>query len=234
MLDSQSVTPRGHKTMARLRTASRSAFADLGWQGTRVKDIVERAGVSHGTFYTYYENRAAILVDLVTETMASFVALASQPWQGEEPGQVLERIIGGFLDTYAADADVMQAWMQASREEEAFGVLYLDLRQRFIDRITEQLQAVVEAGDRPDVGPPVATVASALAAMVEHFAYCRSVLGEKHRAEDAVDSLMLVWGGAINSLAGFTVIDTLTAGHSGPGRSGGQAEGRLREPGTVH
>lgn len=208
MVDPQSVTPRGHQTMERLRAAARAAFADLGWQGTRVKDIVERAGVSHGTFYTYYENRAAILIDLVTETMASFAELAAQPWQGEDARTVLEGIIGGFLATYSDDADVMQTWMQASREQEEFGALYLDLRQRFIDRITEQLQAVVEAGNLPASSPPTATVASALAAMVEHFAYCRSVLGEKHSADDALDSLMLVWGGAINALAGFTVIDT--------------------------
>lgn len=193
--------------MAKLRAAARQAFADLGWQSTRVQDIVERAGFSHGTFYTYYENRSGILIDVVTDTMAAFIELASQSWEGEEPRTVLERIIGGFLDTYAEDAAVMQAWMQAAREEEDFGALYLDLRQRFVDRITEQLQAIVAAGNRVDVPAPE-TVASVLAAMVEHFAYCRSVLGEEHPRQAAMDAVMLVWGGAINELAGFEVIAT--------------------------
>lgn len=201
------VTARGRKTMAKLRSAARQAFAENGWATTRVQDIVEIAGVSHGTFYTYYDNRAAILIDLITDTMAAFITLASEPWDGTDAKKEVERIIGGFLDTYAEDAAVMQAWMQAAREEEDFGALYLDLRQRFVDRITEQLQAIVAAGNRVDVPAPE-TVASVLAAMVEHFAYCRSVLGEEHPRQAAMDAVMLVWGGAINELAGFEVIAT--------------------------
>ena len=208
------VTARGRKTMARLRDAAREAFAQNGWANTRVQDIVEIAGVSHGTFYTYYDNRAAILIDLITDTMAAFITLASEPWDGQDAGREVERIIGGFVDTYSDDAAVMRTWMQAAREEPEFGALYLDLRQRFIDRITEQLDTVVAAGHRtPADGPPPATIASVLAAMVEHFAYCRSVLGESHDRQDAIDALVLVWGGALNTLAGSEIIQPV-AGRS--------------------
>lgn len=208
MVDPQHVTPRGRKTMAKLRAAAVEAFAELGWQDTRVQDIAERAGVSHGTFYTYYDNRSAILIDLVTDTMAAFITLVSEPWEGEDPRSAVERIIGGVLDTYDTDAAVMKTWMQASREDKEFGALYLDLRQRFVDRITEQLETVTVAAGRRDKVPPPETVASVLAAMVEHFAYCRTVLGEVHPRDAAIDSLLLVWGGAINGLAGFEAIDT--------------------------
>lgn len=201
------VSQRGQQTRERLRTAARESFADLGWTA-RVQDIAERAGVSHGTFYTYYDNRNAVLVDLVTDTMAAFIELVSQPWEGVDARTALERIIGGVLDTYADDASVLRTWMQASREDPEFGALYLDLRQRFVDRITEQLEAVVDAaGRRAEVAEP-AVIASVLAAMVEHFAYSRSVLGEAHPRRQAVDSLVLVWGSTINNLAGFDVIDT--------------------------
>ena len=203
------LSTRGVRTMQRLKGAAREAFADLGWAGTRVQDIAERAGVSHGTFYTYYENRNAVLVDLVTDTVAAFIELASRPWEGEEPRAAIETVIGGFLDTYDADGSVMRTWLQASREDPEFGALYLDLRQRFVDRITEQLDVVVDAAGRRDDVPAPETVASVLAAMVEHFAYCRSVLGEQHDRAVAVRSLVLVWGSAINSLAGFEVIRDL-------------------------
>jgi AcrR family transcriptional regulator len=192
--------------MQRLRTAARESFAELGWAATRVQDIAERAGVSHGTFYTYYDNRNAVLIDLVTDTMAAFIELASEPWENDEPRAAVETVIGGFLDTYEADGAVMRTWMQASREDPDFGALYLDLRQRFVDRITEQLDVVVDAAGRRGRVPPPETVASVLAAMVEHFAYCRSVLGEQHDRADAVRSLVLVWGSAINALAGFDVM----------------------------
>ena len=39
------------------------AFEDLGWQATRVADITRQAGVSHRTFYTYYQNKVALAED---------------------------------------------------------------------------------------------------------------------------------------------------------------------------
>jgi AcrR family transcriptional regulator len=205
-VSTRQTSERGRKTMERLRAAARQAFDELGWQGTRVQDIAERAGVSHGTFYTYYDNRNAVLVDLVTDTMAAFIELASQPWEGSDARSALEKVIGGFLDTYQADAGVMRTWLQASREDPEFGALYLDLRQRFVDRITEQLDAVVDAAARRGRVPPPEVVASVLAAMVEHVAYCRFVLGEAHDGEAVMDGLVLVWGGTINALAGFDVV----------------------------
>ncbi len=198
-------TSRAARTQARLRAAAREAFAELGWQATRVQDIVQRAGVAHGTFYTYYDNKAAVLTDLVTETSEQFLELASRKWEAQDVRDAVVHVIGGFLDIYAADAKTMRTWLQAAREEPEFGQLYRDLRQRFIDRITEQVSLVVAASGRDDA-PPARSIASALAAMVEHFAYCWAVLGEPHERDDAVGALLLVWGGALNALAGFEIV----------------------------
>ena len=67
------------------------------------------------------------------------------------------------------------------------------------------MQRVVAASGRTGM-PPARTVASALAAMVEHFAYCWAVLGEEHDRDDAMAALVLLWGSAINGLAGFEVV----------------------------
>jgi AcrR family transcriptional regulator len=198
-------SPRGARTAARLRTAAREAFAELGWQGTRVEDIVQRAGVSHGTFYTYYENKAAVLADLVRTSQADVVALAADQWAADDVRGALERVIGGFLDLYQRDAVVMRTWLHAAREDPAFGALYLESRALFVDRVADQLTALVAAAGRGNA-PPAHTVASALVAMVEHFAYCWAVLGERHDRGDALRALVLVWGSALNNLAGFDVV----------------------------
>jgi AcrR family transcriptional regulator len=196
---------RGARTAARLRQSAREAFDELGWQATRVEDIVMRAGVSHGTFYTYYENKAAVLADLVGTAQGDFVALASAPWKADDVRGALERIIGGFLDRYAQDRVVMRTWLQASREERRFADLYLESRALFVRRVADNLAAAVAASGRRG-GPPALTVASALVAMVEHFAYCWAVLGEEHERSDAVDALVLIWGSALNELAGVEMV----------------------------
>ena len=199
------VSSRGAQTALRLRQAAREAFGALGWQGTRVQDIVTRAGVSHGTFYNYYENRAAILTELVADSHAEFVELASAPWDADDVRGALEHVIGGFLDVYQRDAAIMRTWLQAAREERSFSDLYRRSRRLFVDRVADHVGAVGAASGRQD-GPPAQTVASALVAMVEHFAYCWAVLGEVHDRDDAVESLVLVWGGALNELAGFEIV----------------------------
>ncbi|MGI8573828.1 MAG: TetR/AcrR family transcriptional regulator [Egibacteraceae bacterium] len=203
--DEDQARGRGAQTAARLRQAAREAFGELGWHATRVQDIVQRAGVSHGTFYTYYENKAACLDDLVRASQTEFVALAAAPWQADDVRGALERVIGGFLDVYQRDAVVLHTWLQAAREEPDFGTLYRKSRGLFVDRVAEHVRQVVVASGRRS-GPPPITTASALVAMVEHFAYCWAVLGEEHDRGDAVDGLVLIWGSTLNALAGFDVV----------------------------
>jgi AcrR family transcriptional regulator len=200
------LSPRGARTAARLRSAAKEAFGELGWRATRVEDVVQRAGVSHGTFYTYYDNKAALLADLVRESQADITALASAPWTGDDVRGALEEVIGGFLDRYERDAVVMRTWLEAAREDPTFSDLYLASRALFVDRVAENVTAVVTASGRADV-PPAATVASTLVAMVEHFAYCWLVLGEEHEREDALRSMVTVWGSTLNALAGFSLLE---------------------------
>ena len=196
---------RRARTAGRLRQAAREAFTDLGWQATRVEDIVKRAGVSHGTFYTYYDNKAAVLADLVAASQRELLVLADAPWGSSDVRGALQGIIGGFLDHYAEDGIVMRTWLQAAREERAFSELYVQARALFVGRVGEHVRAAVAASGRTD-GPSPETVASALVAMVEHFAYCWIVLGEPHDRDDAVNALVLVWGSTLNELAGFPVV----------------------------
>src|SRR5680860_277716 len=88
IFDDSEPPTRGERTRARLREGARSAFAELGWPGTRVEDIVQRAGTSHGTFYTYYDNKSAVLADLVHGSQTEFVALATAPWEESDDVRV--------------------------------------------------------------------------------------------------------------------------------------------------
>ncbi len=199
-------TGRGSaQTAVRLRQAAIAAFEDLGWQATRVADITRQAGVSHGTFYTYYENKAALAEDLIRSSMSDLMALASEPWKADDVHGALERVIGGFLDVYQRDRVILRTWLEAARENRRFSVRYLEARGVFVDRVAEHVGAVAAASGRMDQPAPRA-VASALVAMVEHFAYCWAVLGEDHDRDDAVASLVLIWGSTLNEIAGFPVV----------------------------
>ena len=197
---------RRARTAERLRQAAREAFGELGWQATRVQDIVQRAGVSHGTFYTYYTNKAAVLDDLVRFSQADLAALASQPWEEGDVRSALEHIIGGLVDIYERDAPILRSWLQAARDERQFSDLYIELRALYISRVASNLDAVIALSGR-ESSAPSRTIAAALVAMVEQLCYGWLVLGESHDRPDVVAALVMIWGSTLNALAGFQLVE---------------------------
>ena len=196
---------RRERTAARIREAAREAFGELGWNATRVEDIVGRAGVSHGTFYTYYENKTAVVVALVGGLQGELQRLVEDPWEAEDVRGAIRRVVAGLLDLYEREAVVLRTWLQAARDEQELGERYRLTRERFVERVSQNVAAVAEAGGR-DAGQFALTVAAALVAMVEHLFYSWLVMGEPHRREDVLEAVLLIWGASLNALAGFPVV----------------------------
>ena len=51
---------KGVETRARLLTAAKEVFERDGFLDARISDIVERAGLSHGSFYHYFESKEEV------------------------------------------------------------------------------------------------------------------------------------------------------------------------------
>lgn len=69
---------RGRETVARLLRAGRQVVDERGHDNARVDDIVERADVSHGTFYLYFSDRGDLLASLARVVGESLRHLADQ------------------------------------------------------------------------------------------------------------------------------------------------------------
>jgi len=84
----------------RILEAAASLFRDLGYDAARIEDIAERAQVSVGTFYNYYQNKGDILLATVgmevEEVLAAGEAIVADP-----PANVVEalrRLIDQYYD----------------------------------------------------------------------------------------------------------------------------------------
>lgn len=186
-------TPRGRRTAAALRHAARAAFAEIGYPAARVEDVVTRAGVSHGTFYTHYANKAAVLDALVREAVAELDAVLAAPWDGPDLRSTLEHVLGEFLAVYAAQADVLGAWLEAAAVDEEFAQLLEATRQAFVARVVTNLRPVLRDPEHDPV-----TVARALVAMVEG-----SVTDDRVTADDElVRTLAALWHAGVVALVG--------------------------------
>jgi AcrR family transcriptional regulator len=65
------VTPRGAGTVQRILLAAADRFGVNGYRGTSLNDIAARAGVSHGSVYTYWVDREALFSTLARDAVAA-------------------------------------------------------------------------------------------------------------------------------------------------------------------
>jgi AcrR family transcriptional regulator len=189
-------TSRGARTRARLREAAREVFAERGYATTRVEDVVELAGVSHGTFYTYFENKAAILDALIDATSADLQAVVDEPWDGPDGAATIEAVIDRFVAVFAAHSDVMGVWLEASAHDPHFRQRLREVRRGYVQRVAEVLEPVLGPTSHD---PSVA--AAALVAMVEGYA-SEGLRGDASaRRAEVVRTLSGLWLGGLIRLA---------------------------------
>jgi len=161
----------GEATRARLLAAARQAFGELGFAATRVDDIVERAGMSHGTFYRYFEDKKDILVALTQDVARVLYGTAvAPPVDGSRGlrGLVRERL-GAFVRAYSRDWDVVRTWRQAEGVDPEVEQVRGRVRQSIIDAIAQRL-AQDDAQERLAAGVSPRLAASAFVVMAEGFA----------------------------------------------------------------
>lgn len=194
---SQDAAPRGAKaatTRARLLDAARDAFSELGYPATRVADVVARAGTSHGTFYTYFDDKKDVLFAL-TEASANELygtAVAVPDTVVREPREMIRFRTRSFFATYAAQWRFVRAWMQAGSMHPDVD----DLRRQIQDSIAAALAATLADDQRRGAIPAevdVQLAATALTQMVEATAHRRLANGQSLDDETAEQVASLFW-----------------------------------------
>lgn len=189
-------TARGRRTAGRLLLAAREVFAAQSYTQARVEDITEAAGVSHGTFYTYFTNRAAVLDALVDEATARLHTVVERPWEGDDLIATVRSVISDSVEVLAAEADVIAAWYDAAATDPHFRARWMTLRQGFSDRVAVHLAPVL-LGSAHD--PAVAS--SALVAMVEGYATDPFTASGSGAHESAVLTLATIWVGGLREMS---------------------------------
>lgn len=58
---------RGIKTKKKIVKAAYKVFASKGIHGTTAREIAEKAGVSNGSFYSYFNNKKALLLEMLED-----------------------------------------------------------------------------------------------------------------------------------------------------------------------
>ncbi|MFN2614033.1 MAG: TetR/AcrR family transcriptional regulator [Actinomycetota bacterium] len=185
---------QGEKTRARLMEAAAKVFRERGYSGTRVDDITQSAGTSHGAFYLYFANKQDVLEALAVETADEMYALAGRLEgisHGEDGYDQLRAWIDAFVDSYERHLPVVNAWIAAESEDTRFDRLGREVLSKFAGRISTTIERAVDDGLRHPVHPGTAAVA--LVAMLERLSYFWLVRGAEFRRYTVVDTVAAIW-----------------------------------------
>src|SRR4051794_24677990 len=192
------VTDRGRRTRAALLQAGRELFEERGFADVRIDPGAERAGVSHGTFYTWFDSKESLLREIVAVVVEDVFAASAVGTRlpADAAYARIEAANRLYLTAVTRHARILRVLDSLADTREEFRRLRVDLREAFVRRGMEGLVRLQEVGLADPALPPRAT-ASALGAMVEAFAHLWQDPVEDLDEDAAVDVLTRLWAGAI-------------------------------------
>jgi AcrR family transcriptional regulator len=153
-----------------------------GYHDARVDDIVEVAGVSHGSFYRYFQNKDDFFRVLAEDASTRMVELlAAFPADGDTDG--LHDWVDDWFATYQSNGGVISTWqeMQASDPE------LVSFGQQVAASVVARLMEILE---ERGFGDPLVD-ALALLALIERTPYGVFTLRFTKRA-DAIDAMVTI------------------------------------------
>jgi len=164
---------KGVRTRAKLLEAAKKTFEEHGFLDARIADIAERAGMSHGSFYHYFESKEQVFREVVeavdeqlSEPMESVVfATAAEVPAWERMFTAMRR----HLERYQAEARLMGVIEQVARYDDHMGAVRLAQHKRYQDQIAHSIRQMQKRGVAdPSLDPTI--TAAALGALTERFA----------------------------------------------------------------
>jgi AcrR family transcriptional regulator len=169
---------RGIKSRRRLLEAAAWCFSVYGYAGTRVSDIVGRAGMSQGAFYRHFTDKDEALLEVLHEPLDEL--LATTGWSEEEHSASLDALVRRnttFFQVYARYSGLFRVMREAAAApDSSFRHRWLGVRGRFVERIDEWL---IELRDADVIdGENLPLLAATLGAMLDQLAYTRIGMAE--------------------------------------------------------
>jgi AcrR family transcriptional regulator len=165
---------KGAHTRARIVVAAKEVFEEHGFLDARIADIAERAELSHGAFYHYFDSKEAVFLEVAEaqERRFSRRSILQEGFNGSERDDVpelLESAIRAFMEEYRAEARIMAVIEQVSRHHEPVRGLRLARYRGYLE-LTQQALAELHRRGWIDTGLDPAITAAAMVATVTRMA----------------------------------------------------------------
>lgn len=171
-------------TRLQLLDAARAEFELKGYSDTTVAAITARADTAHGTFYLYFKNKEDVFSEVISSSMEAVYNASAARWDDRSPEEILHESLSQFVRHFGEHPGLWRSILEAILQSEQVEQRWRGIRRRFVDRISERLRGMQEAGMIGDRDTEL--VAHLGASMVEWFCYTHFVFDQP--GQDAVDT----------------------------------------------
>ena len=163
---------KGMVTRAKLVDAAKQIFEEDGFLNARISDIAERAGLSHGSFYTYFESKEEIFREVASKVEERLGAplgdVILAPGHATPPEERIRVAIRRHLESYREEARIMGVIEQVSRYDPRLSTARLQQHERFGKLVADSIRQLQQRGlADPRLDPTIA--GAVLGSMTNRF-----------------------------------------------------------------
>ena len=179
----RSLRPRGERTRQALLDAGAKVLPERGYHDARVDDIVKVAGVSHGSFYRYFDNKDDFFRALAEAASTRMIELLDA-FPADADTAALHQWFEDWFSTYDSNGGVISTWQEMQGADPEL----VSFSQKVGASVIAQLTDVLDERDFGD-----ASVDSlALLALIERLPYSVFTLRFTEQA-DAIDAMVTIF-----------------------------------------
>lgn len=218
-----------------LLVAAREVFERDGFIDARVTDISAAAGVSHGSFYTYFGSKTEVFRALVAETIDELYASLGEEHGragggGDDPVARIDRANRRFVQMYRRNTALMALFEQVTTFDPEVRALRQDVRRRMVARVTHSIEQMQRHGlVHPGLDPGYS--ANALVAMVNGLVHYWLVLDGDFEQELLVRTLTRLWAQGLGLPVPMSDTSMSDTSEAGTVRARGPSRRRRGTPG---
>jgi AcrR family transcriptional regulator len=172
-VDAGALSPKGVRTRARLVDAARVVFQEQGYINARISDITDRAGLSKGLFYHYFDTKEQLLRELAEEVDESLARALSEVILGHTaststPRERIRKAMRIHYETYSSEVKMLSVIEEAARGDKLIDALRRERHKRYTAMIETSIRQLQKRGlADPQLDPPIA--AAALGSLTRRF-----------------------------------------------------------------
>ncbi|MEZ4456289.1 MAG: helix-turn-helix domain-containing protein [Gemmatimonadales bacterium] len=129
---------KGERTRDRIRLATVELLNERGYRQLTVADVCDRAGITPPVLYRYFDNKVALVLEVLSEFLGRFIAQTARPAGRSAYLSIYEANLN-WVRLARANAGLMACLLEFSDEVPDFAALFAEASRKWYRRIADSV-----------------------------------------------------------------------------------------------